>query len=452
MKKDFIEYIKNEFAFSDLEIKEFEKALKMPLKKTIRVNTNKISIDDFKKIAKKNNWTLTKTLLWKNIFYIDRENAKEIALWNTIEHIWWYFYIQELSASSSPFYMSWDKIDKNEYLILDMSASPWWKTTELSEYYPNSLIVANELDKQRLKWFFSNLDRMSSLNVVATNYDGRFFKQIPELFDKVLIDAPCSWEWTAFKTDDALKYWNLKNIKTISKLQFWLLESAIKTCKVWWEIVYSTCTLNKIENEWVIEKILKKYNNQIEILPLWDKNSFKRNWPHLSFSGWFFVAKIKKIASLNQKNFQTKQIRQNIEKVSNTDLKKIKEFFENNFSFDISNYYVYSYKWEIQITNKSLNKIWDKLFLYKIWVNIWNIKDWEFIPNFYAWTFEKFQKNIIELDKKQIDQLLAWYEIDLDLKDWYYQIISNSILIWIAKQKNKKLKSLIPTKLLRNTK
>ena len=73
---------------------------------------------------------------------------------------------------------------------------------------------------------------MGGENICVTNYDGRFFKQIPEMFDKVLLDAPCSGEGTAFKTDDALKHWNIKNIKRISKLQFGLLEAAGKTVKV----------------------------------------------------------------------------------------------------------------------------------------------------------------------------------------------------------------------------
>jgi 16S rRNA C967 or C1407 C5-methylase (RsmB/RsmF family) len=51
MKKEFINYIKEQFNFSDDEIKQFESACSMPLKKSIRVNTNKISISDFKKIA-----------------------------------------------------------------------------------------------------------------------------------------------------------------------------------------------------------------------------------------------------------------------------------------------------------------------------------------------------------------------------------------------------------------
>jgi len=460
VKKDFIEYIKKEFWFDDKEVEKFEASLNTPLKKSIRVNTNKISIEDFKTRAKKNNWTLTSTNLWKNIFYIDREDSREVALWNTPEHIAGYFYVQEVAASSSPFYLSWDKIDNWEYLILDMSASPGWKTTQLSEYYPNSLIVANELDKSRLKGLFSNLDRMWATNVVVTNYDWRYFKQIPELFDKILLDAPCSWEGTAFKTDEALKYWNLKNIKNVAKLQFWLLEAAIKACKPWGEIVYSTCTLNKFENERVIEKALKKYGEFIEIVPVSDEFEFMRNWPHLNFTGWFFVAKIKKTSSLVSilgeegnkwdKKEKIKYIKQNIEKLSSSDSKKVENFFKQNFDFDISKYYLYHYKWEVQIIRKSLQDIWDKLFLYKIWVNIWEIKDWEFVPNFYAGTFVKFNKNIIEVNKEELDKLLKWYELDFDLLDWYYQITYDNLELWLAKLKNWKLKSLIPTKLMRN--
>jgi 16S rRNA (cytosine1407-C5)-methyltransferase len=63
LKQDFINYVKNEFSFSDKEIKDFENSLKKPLKKSLRVNTNKISIDNFKKLAIKNNWQLSETPL-----------------------------------------------------------------------------------------------------------------------------------------------------------------------------------------------------------------------------------------------------------------------------------------------------------------------------------------------------------------------------------------------------
>jgi len=113
-----------------------------------------------------------------------------------------------------------------------MSASPGGKTTQLAEYYPNSLIIANEIDKSRMRQLHENTDRLSAKNVYVTNYDGRYFGNHPEVFDKILLDAPCSGEGTAYKTDDALKYWNLKNIKRIAKLQFQLLENAFISLKV----------------------------------------------------------------------------------------------------------------------------------------------------------------------------------------------------------------------------
>jgi len=58
------------------------------------------------------------------MFYIDRTDDLEIPLGNTIEHLNGYFYIQELAASSAPFFLSGDTINEQEYLILDMSASP----------------------------------------------------------------------------------------------------------------------------------------------------------------------------------------------------------------------------------------------------------------------------------------------------------------------------------------
>ena len=123
MKQDFLDYIQDTFKFAPAEMKDFKTALSTPLKKTIRVNTNKISIEDFKLLAEKNSWGLTETPLAKNMFYIDREDTS-IALGNTLEHIAGYFYVQELAASSSPYYLSEDRLDTNEYTILDMSASP----------------------------------------------------------------------------------------------------------------------------------------------------------------------------------------------------------------------------------------------------------------------------------------------------------------------------------------
>ncbi len=454
MKKDFLNYIQETFNLTEKEIKKFKEYIEKPLKKSIRININKIWVKDFKTLATKNNWRLTPSSLWKNTFYIDRDNLS-IPLWSTLEHIVGLFYIQEIAASGSPFYMSLDKVDKSKFIILDMSASPWWKTTSLSEYYPNSIIIANELLKPRLKWLFINLNRMSSLNTIVTNYDWRFFKNTPETFDKILLDAPCSWEWTAFKSPETLKFWNIKNIKKISRLQFWLLESAFIALKTWWELVYSTCTLNKIENEWVINKLINKYTSNLEIIPINKKNTYKRNWQHLDFTWWFFVAKIIKTTSLIKekqnkwnKEKNIKFVRQNIEKLSNKEAKNIKDFIKNAFWYD-EKYYLYKYKTSIFLTNKNLDYIWEKLFLYQIWIHIWELKNSEFLPNFYLWTIQIFKNNIIDIENKDLDKLYSWKYLKTNKKDWYYQLINKSMPAWIAKIKNNNLKSLLENNLIR---
>jgi 16S rRNA C967 or C1407 C5-methylase (RsmB/RsmF family) len=63
MKQDFLDYIQETFEFSPSEMTEFSCALTQPLKRTLRVNTNKISVEDFKDLALKNNWQVSKTRL-----------------------------------------------------------------------------------------------------------------------------------------------------------------------------------------------------------------------------------------------------------------------------------------------------------------------------------------------------------------------------------------------------
>jgi 16S rRNA C967 or C1407 C5-methylase (RsmB/RsmF family) len=61
MKQDFLDYIKNTFDFNETEFKNFKEHLEKPLKKSFRINTNKISIDNFKKLVKRNDWELTES-------------------------------------------------------------------------------------------------------------------------------------------------------------------------------------------------------------------------------------------------------------------------------------------------------------------------------------------------------------------------------------------------------
>jgi len=454
MKKDFLQYIEKTFEFSTEEMQKFEAALSKPLKKTLRVNTNKISIEDFKVLAEHNNWTLTPTSLWSNMFYIDREDTT-LALGHTLEHITGYIYMQELAASSSPFYMSEDMVDETDYTILDMSASPGGKTTQLAEYYPNSLIIANEIDKSRMRQLHENTDRLGAQNVYITNFDGRHFKNYPETFDKILLDAPCSWEWTAYKTDDALKYWNLKNIKKIGKLQYQLLDSAFIALKVWGELVYSTCTLNRLENEDIINKLTNTYGDYFRIISLNEDTSkpLIRAWPHKNNTGWFFVVKLIKKETIEDVKIKTNFQRntQWFEKLSNTSEKIVTAFLADNFGLKLPGKF-YTYRNEIYYGEKNIEFFWENFFFYKMWVKIWKLEDWTFHPNFFLGThFGILEKNTLPVNKDMIQVLYSWWEIEMDSQwsDGYYQIYHNSVPAGCVKLKTWNIKSLLESRFMR---
>lgn len=101
----FVEYFQETF-FTDRpeEFERFLDSLTKPLPKTIRVNTNRISVDDFKARAQRNGWILTPTDN-PTVFRIDRTDTA-MPLGHTLEHLLGYFYIQELSASMSVQYLS----------------------------------------------------------------------------------------------------------------------------------------------------------------------------------------------------------------------------------------------------------------------------------------------------------------------------------------------------------
>lgn len=140
-----------------------------------------------------------------------------------------WFYIQEVAAAHPP-YLLHTEVEKNspihQGIIIDMCAAPGGKTTQLADYFSDSLIIANEVNRTRTPQLFDNLDRMGYDNVAVVSCDGRFFQNFPDFFDAVLLDAPCSGEGTAFRDSSVIDHWNEKNIHRIAKLQKQLIETA----------------------------------------------------------------------------------------------------------------------------------------------------------------------------------------------------------------------------------
>lgn len=214
------------------------------------------------------------------VFLIDRDDTS-VALGNTIEHRAGWFYVQEVAAAHPPFLLK-QHIVQEPQKILDMCAAPGGKTTQLADYFPESLIIANEVNRTRTPQLFDNLDRMGYDNIAVVSCDGRFFQNFPDFFDAVLLDAPCSGEGTAFRDKSIVDHWHEKNIDRIAKLQKQLMETADTIVKPGGVLSYSTCTLNVMENEEVIEHELQKGTLEEKMR--------KKFWPHIEHTGGFFAS------------------------------------------------------------------------------------------------------------------------------------------------------------------
>lgn len=292
----FISYFRETFFdWKEEEFQRFLSSLENSLPRTIRITPGKES--EVKKHLEKYGFLLTESYI-PNVFSIDRRedfDPLERRIGYTLDHLVGNFYIQELAAATSVHILTDGEISREPYLILDMAASPGGKTTQLSEHYPNAFIIANEPTRERIPQLLQNLDRMGSTNIWVTLYPGQYFRHTEEMFDRVLLDAPCSGEWTLYKGTDATKHWHIKNIKNIASLQEKLLDAAVISLKTWGEMVYSTCSMNLLENEWVVDTIMKRYPWCLKIVYQ------KRFWPHIDGTGGFFVTKLEKTAPMMKK-------------------------------------------------------------------------------------------------------------------------------------------------------
>ncbi|EKE28917.1 MAG: YebU [uncultured bacterium (gcode 4)] len=431
MNTKFSEYFRENFFPDESDLNVFLNSLSKNLTKTLRVNTNKISVPDLKKRLEKQNYILKPTFQ-PNVFYVDRTadfDEYERRLGFTLEHLLGYFYIQELGASSSVHYLSEGKIDKSEYLILDMASSPGWKTTQLSEHYPNSFIVANEFDRNRTAQLICNVERMGSDNIWICNYNWQFIGRLTETFDRVLLDAPCSGEWIGFKSIEALKFWNLKNVKKIADLQKKLFESWLNSLKVWWEMLYSTCTMNKLENEWVVAWILEKHPDSFEIV------FEKRFWPHVDETWGFFVCRIRKLKPIDYKFTDKEELpNRGIERLSKSEQKTFEDFLTYSGA-DVSDHEIFRYSNEVLAVKKSdaLKEVSKRLYFFRLWKKIGKIDKNSFEPSYYFgrdFEMPKLEKYQID-SQEELDRYLRWMEIWIEVPKWLKRIVYDDIVIWI---------------------
>lgn len=289
---------------SHLSLDDFIAACQRPLRRSIRVNTLKISVDDFLTLVSPYNWQLMPVPWCAEGFWIERDDEDAVPLGSTAEHLSGLFYIQEAS-SMLPVAALFAEGNTPER-VMDVAAAPGSKTTQIAARMGNhGATLANEFSASRVKVLHANISRCGIQNVALTHFDGRVFgAALPEAFDAILLDAPCSGEGVVRKDPDALKNWSVESNLEIAATQRELIDSAFHALRPGGTLVYSTCTLNRDENEDVCLWLKAQYPDAVEFLPLNDlfatadeaatPEGFLHVFPQIYDCEGFFVARLRK--------------------------------------------------------------------------------------------------------------------------------------------------------------
>lgn len=291
-------------------LESFIEYCQRPLRRSLRINTLKISVADFLELVAPYGWQLTPIPWCAEGFWIEREDEDSLPLGSTAEHMSGMFYIQEASSMLPVAALFAD--GREPQLIMDVAAAPGSKTTQIAARMGNhGAILANEYSASRVKVLHANISRCGISNVALTHFDGRVFgAALPECFDAILLDAPCSGEGVIRKDPDALKNWSPESTTSIADTQRELIASAFHALRPGGTLIYSTCTLNREENQQICQWLLDSWPDAVEIAPLGDlfpeagkaitPEGFLHVFPQIYDCEGFFVARLRKTASIEK--------------------------------------------------------------------------------------------------------------------------------------------------------
>ena len=155
----------------------------------------------------------------------------------------------------------------NAVTYLDLCAAPGGKTTAaLDVVSGKSLVVANEIDRQRAQILRENVIKWGRVNCVVTNDTPEKLGQLKNFFDIVAADMPCSGEGMFRKDEEAVRQWSPALVERCAARQRDIVDSVWDALKPGGFFVYSTCTFNRSENEEIIDYIIDNYGAEpIEI-------------------------------------------------------------------------------------------------------------------------------------------------------------------------------------------
>ena len=169
------------------------------------------------------------------------------------------YYVQEASSM-----FLWEMLKQtvgisSQQKVLDLCAAPGGKSTLLSSYFTNGLVVSNEVIKSRAAILTENSIKWGANNIVVTNNDPKDFQRLENYFDLIVIDAPCSGSGLFRKDPTAVNEWSEENVKLCSLRQQRIVADVLPALKQNGILIYSTCSYSKQEDEdvldWIVEEL-----------------------------------------------------------------------------------------------------------------------------------------------------------------------------------------------------
>ncbi len=398
-----------------VDISAFEEAHHKPVPVSVRLNPLKPACD----------FVFDKQVPWTGTAHYLKE--RPVFTNDPLFHAGCY-YVQEASSMFVEQAIMQTVDTSKKIIALDACAAPGGKSTLLASLLnEESLLVSNEVISTRVPVLTHNLVKWGTTNTLVSNNDPKDFMRLPNFFDVMVVDAPCSGSGLFRKQEDAVDHWSEENVKHCSLRQQRILYDLIPALKEHGILIYSTCSYSSLENEDVCDFIMNEFGLepvQLKINAAWGISETKSKkggfgyhfFPHLVQGEGFFLSCYRK-PPLNSSAVANREMRANkiLSKLNPEEEKSAMQFMDSK-NLEFAGFFE-----EIIAFNKNISQevktICASLKIKKMPVHVGQLKGKDFIPHPYSAYLSCLNKNNVRAEVNSEDALKYLRKQNFNLSD-----------------------------------